>query len=133
MKLNPYLLFSGNAEEALNFYKESLGGEISGLQRFGDTPTPGHEIDKNKIMHARLTFDDNLIMVSDGSKESPSEGNVQLSVDVENADQLETVFSKMAEGGKIDMPLQDTFWGARFGMLTDKFGIHWMFNQEKKK
>lgn len=135
MKLNPYIMFSGNAEEALNFYKECLGGEISGLQRYGQAPMPSSEEDKNKLMHGVFVFDGNLVMASDGTKDHPASqgGNIHLSVDVEDVDKLEKVFSQLGEGGKIDMPLQDTFWGARFGMLTDKFGIHWMFNHELKK
>lgn len=128
-------MFSGNAEEALNFYKECLGGEISGLQRYGEAPMPSSEEDKNKLMHAVFVFDGNLVMVSDSSKDhpAPKEGNIHLSLDVEDRNKLDNMFSKMADGGKVDMPLQDTFWGARFGMLTDKFGIHWMFNHELKK
>lgn len=85
-------------------------------------------------MHARLKFGDTLIMFSDmmGDKEAEPGSMISLSVDCDSLEQLEKVFPKMSEGGKITMPLQDQFWGARFGMLTDKFGIHWMFNCEKK-
>lgn len=134
MKLVPYLHFPGTAEEALNFYKEVLGGEITMLSRYGDSPMPVEEDYKQKIVHGRLEFDGNLVMISDVFKGQPvsTEGNIQLSVDVPEVNQLDTVFAKMAEGGKIQMPLQDQFWGARFGMLQDKFGISWMFNCEKK-
>ena len=135
MKLNPYLHFDGNAEEALNFYKDALGGEIAMLGRYGDSPMPADEDWKNKIMHSRLVFDDNTIMISDTFKGTVAkkEGNVQLNVNVETLDQINKVFAKMAEGGKVTMELQDTFWGARFGMLKDKFGVDWMFNHELKK
>ena len=132
MKLTPYLHFQGNAEEVLNFYKSVLGGEIVALNRYGDSPMPTDEDYKQKIIHARLLFDGNLLMISDTFKGNAvhTNGNIQLSVEVKDSKQLETVFSKMAAGGKIIMPLQDQFWGARFGMLEDKFGVSWMFNYE---
>jgi PhnB protein len=135
MKLNPYLNFAGNAEEALNFYKEALGGEISQIARYGDSPMPTDEDYKNKIMHSRLVFEDNLVMVSDVFKgqEVSTKGNITLNVDVEDVKKMESIFNKMSAGGKVTMPLQDTFWGARFGMLIDKFGVPWMFNSELKK
>lgn len=135
MKLNPYIHFPGNAEEALNFYGESLGGEIFNLSRYGESPMPCDEDWKQKIMHARLKFDGNLVMISDAFKgqDVALGGNIQMSVEVEDLEKLEIVFKKMAEGGTISMELQDTFWGARFGMLKDKFGVSWMFNHEKKQ
>jgi PhnB protein len=135
MKLNPYLHFAGNAEEALNFYKSVFGGEITMLSRYGDSPMPTDEDWKQKIMHARLLFDGNLVFLSDLFKGKPvsTGGNVQLSMEVESIERINEVFAKMAEGGTITMELQDTFWGARFGMLEDKFGITWMFNHELKK
>jgi len=86
-------------------------------------------------MHARFVFDDNLIMVSDGMKEHEisTNGNIQLAVDVSDPDQIETLFNKMAEGGTVTMPLAEQFWGAKFGMVKDKFGIRWMFNCDFKK
>ena len=134
MKLTPYIHFAGNAEEALNFYKETLGGEIVSLNRYGDSPMPVDEDYKQKIIHARLLFADNLLMISDTFKGNAvhTNGNIQLSVEMPDKPQLETVFSKLAAGGKITMPLQDQFWGATFGMLTDKFGVSWMFNYDNK-
>ncbi|MEO6547269.1 MAG: glyoxalase/bleomycin resistance/extradiol dioxygenase family protein [Ferruginibacter sp.] len=135
MKLTPYIYFSGNAEEALNFYAGALNGTIEQIGRYGDSPMKSDEDWKQKIIHSRLAFEGNLLMISDSFKGSPvsTGGNVQLSVDVENTDLLESIFNKMAEDGTITMPLQDTFWGAKFGMLRDKFGIAWMFNCELTK
>ena len=135
MKLNPYIMFAGNAEEALNFYKDCFNGEIKGLNRFGGSPMETTEEYKQKIMHASLAFGESVIMFSDGMPDEKfsTGGNVYLSVDVPEPEELEKVFNKIAEGGSVTMPLQDTFWGARFGMLKDKFGINWMFNCEKKK
>jgi PhnB protein len=135
MKLFPYLNFGGNCEEALNFYKEALSGEIIQIGRYGESPMKSSEDYKDKIIHARLQFGNALIMASDVMNERPinSGDNISLSVDCDNDQQLEEAFSKMATEGKITMPLQEQFWGAKFGMLTDKFGINWMFNCEKKK
>ena len=135
MKLNPYLHFEGYSEEVLNFYRDVFDGEILMLSRYGDGPMQVDEDWKNKIMHARLKFGDSLIMVSDGPKgfKTTTGGNIQLSVEMDDENKMNEVFNKLAEGGKITMPLQDTFWGARFGMLTDKYGTGWMFNHEKKK
>lgn len=135
MKLFPYLNFRGNCEEALKFYKEALNGEIIQLGRYGESPMKSPEEFKDKIIHGRLQFGDALIMASDamGERAVNTGDNISLSVDCDDDQQLEGVFSKMAAGGKITMPLQEQFWGAKFGMLTDKFGIHWMFNCEKKK
>jgi PhnB protein len=130
MKLNPYLIFSGNAEEVLNFYKNGLGGEITMLSRYGDSPMPSDEDWKNKIMHGRLEFDGNIIMISDGGKNDPpaGKGNLQLSVEVESEAKLNEVFAKMSEGANVTLPVAKQFWGAHFGMLEDKFGVSWMFN-----
>jgi len=134
MKLIPYLHFAGNAREVLNFYKNVLGGDIVQLGTYGESPMPGDEDYKDKVMHARFVFDGNMIMVSDVFKGQTvsTDGNIQLSVDVDNESKLDEVFNKMAAGGRVTMPLADQFWGARFGMLQDKFGVSWMFNCEKK-
>ena len=136
MKLVPYINFAGNAEEALNFYANALNGAVEQLGRYGESPMPNVEEDwKQKVLHARLVFGDNMIMISDSFKGNAvsTNGNIQLSVDVENVERLNEVFEKMSDGGKVSMPLQDTFWGARFGMLQDKFGVSWMFNCELPK
>lgn len=135
MKLYPYLSFNGNCEEALNFYKKALDGEITQLGHYGDSAMESSEVIKDKVLHGRLQFGQMLIMASDAMDENNTRigDNISLSVECETNDQLEQVFSKMPEGEKITMPLQDQFWGAKFGMLTDKFGIHWMFNCEHKK
>ncbi len=135
MRLNPYLHFTGKAEEALNFYVKALGGKILMIQRYGDSPMPSDESQKDKLMHGRMEFDGNVVMLSDvfHGEEISSNGNVQMSVEVESIDRINDVFKKMSEGGKVTMELQDMFWGARFGMLEDKFGIRWMFNHQLPK
>jgi PhnB protein len=132
MKLTPYLHFAGNAEEVLNFYKEVLGGEITSLNRYADSPVPADEDYKQKIIHSRLVFGGNMIMISDSFKGNPvsTNGNIQLSIEMPDAAEMEKVFNKMAAGGKMVMPLAKQFWGATFGMLQDKYGVSWMFNCE---
>ena len=134
MHLTPYLNFAGNAEEVLNFYKDAFGGEIIMLSRYADSPMPVDEDWKNKIIHSRLKFDDNLIMISDGPKDYNVgvTDSIQLSVEVEDENKMEEIFNKLAEGGTVKLPLAKQFWGAKFGMLQDKFGISWMLNHEEK-
>jgi len=134
MELTPYLNFEGNAEEVLNFYKDALDGEIVMVSRYKDAPMPSDEDWKDKIMHARLKFGKSLVMISDGPKDFKTtfNGNIQLSIEVEDENKMEEVFNKLAAGGKITMPLQKQFWGAKFGMLVDKFGTGWMLSHEEK-
>jgi PhnB protein len=135
MKLTPYLHFAGNAEAALNFYRDCLGGEIVMLSRYGDSPMPVDEDYKQKLIHSRLVFGDNMIMISDSFKGQAvhTNGNIQMSIEMPDEAAMETVFNKMAAGGTITMPLAKQFWGAHFGMLQDQFGVSWMFNCEEKK
>ncbi len=134
-KLIPYLSLNGTAEEAINFYKEIFSGEILHLGRFGETQPDVKEEHKNKIMHAILKFAENEIMFSDTIEGNITYAgtNVSLSLDFSDEGKMDKAFEKLAVGGKITMPLQDTFWGAKFGILTDKFSINWMFNHDKKK
>lgn len=135
MKLTPYIHFAGNAREALEFYKNALNGEIQQLGTYGESPVPNDEDYKDKVMHARLVFYGNMIMLSDVFKgqQVSTGGNIHLSIQMDEVNKMDEVFKKMAEGGKVTMELQDAFWGARFGMLQDKFGVSWMFNCEFKK
>jgi len=133
--LVPYLHFNGEAEEVLNFYKDVFNGEVIALNRYADSPMQVNEDWKNKIIHSRLKFGDNIIMISDShnGQLASKEGNIQLSVEVDDEKKIEEAFNKLAEGGKVTMPLAKQFWGATFGMLQDKFGVNWMFNHEEKK
>ena len=133
MQLTPYLMFNGDCEMALNFYAKTIGGEIKHLSRFEGSPAESMSADKQKVMHATFQGNGFSFMASDGSSLVVNNvGNVHLSLDFKDSHAMENVFTAMSEGGKVTMPLQDTFWGAKFGMLTDKFGINWMFNCEQK-
>lgn len=132
-KINSYLNFNGNTEEAFNFYKTVFGGEFVTVQRFKDTPyadnMPVEE--KEKIMHIALPIGDNLLMGTDVASNMPDVTfgtNSSLCVDAKSEDEANKLFSGLAAGGKVSMPLEKMFWGALFGMLTDKFGVQWMVN-----
>jgi PhnB protein len=135
MQLITYVTFAGNCEEALNFYKEVLDGEILQISHMGDGEMKVAEILKDKVMHARLRIGENVLYMSDTFDPSTVKqgNNVSLSLEIEDIDKLEKLFKKLSEGGTVKMPLEDTFWGARFGMFVDKFGIHWMMNCQLKK
>ena len=134
MQLTPYIIFNGNCEEALNYYSKAFEGEIKDLMRFEGTPVESLSTDKQKVMHANFNAKGIFFMACDSGERGPvASGNsiVHLSINFETADEQLRVFNILAEGGKIGMPLQDTFWGAKFGMVTDKFGVNWMLNYDK--
>lgn len=140
---NTYLNFNGNCEEAFNFYKSVFGGEFNYMGRFGDMSEDGQnkipESDKNKIMHVSLPIGTSTLMGSDtGGEWAPSfiqGNNFSISINADTKEEADRLFNGLAEGGKITMPLNNTFWGDYFGMLTDKFGVNWMmsFNEEYQK
>src|SRR4030081_3925320 len=122
MKVFPYLTYSGNAEEAINFYVETLGAKIEAINRYNEAPMPSSDDEKNKVLHARFTIGGSLILTSDGQPgETYSGDNISLSIDFSDVEDMKAKSEKLAAGGKVRMPVQDTFWGATFGMLTDKF------------
>jgi PhnB protein len=129
----PYLTFNGNAAEAMAFYSKALDGGILYQQTFGESPMPSSDESKDKIMHATFQAGKLTFMVSDAMPEHPATAgsNISLSLNFNSIEAIEKTFSALSDGAKITMELQDTFWGARFGMLTDKFGINWMFNHDK--
>lgn len=133
--LNPYLNFAGNTEEAFKFYKTVFGGEFKFLQRFKDTPEAGRVAanEKDKIMHVALPVGKGNTLMATDALESMGHKltvgtNINLSLEAESKDEAEKLFKGLSQGGKVTMPLGDTFWGAHFGMVTDKFGIQWMVN-----
>lgn len=129
----PYLNFGGNCEEALNFYKDALGGEIETIMRYEGAPMDVPDDHKNKVMHSHFRAGDLTFMASDAMHGKPPTvgNNISLSLNFSNEEDQKKVFENLSAGGNVTMPLQDTFWGATFGMCTDKFGINWMFNHDK--
>jgi PhnB protein len=132
--LNPYLSFTGNCEEALHFYQQIFGGEVVELHRYTEMPDVP-EAYKNKILHAHLVADGVAFMMSDNMPEygEVKKGNdVTLMLGFESEAEQTKVFEALLEGGKVVMPLEDTFWNARFGSLVDKYGFNWSLNCDKK-
>jgi len=127
--LNPYLNFNHQTKEAMEFYHSVLGGKLT-MQTFKEAGMSNSPEEKDLIIHARLDFDGMVIMSSDGGKNHPVDmgNNIHLSLVGPDEIKLTEWFNKLAEGGKVDMPLQKQFWGDIYGQLTDKFGIHWMVN-----
>lgn len=142
-KVNPYLHFLGNSEEVFNFYKSVFGGEFATVMRYGDmSGQEGCENmsdeDKAKIMHIALPLSDGHVLmgtdaVGEHAKDAAFGNNISLSVSADSKEEAEKIFSGLTEGGKVTMPLGDTFWGAYFGMLTDKVGINWLINYDYLK
>lgn len=139
---NVYLNFNGNCEEAFNFYKSVFGGDFGYLGRFGEMPESEEykvsEADKNKIMHVSLAIGNSILMGSDTGEEYGKNyvqgNNFSVSVTAASKKEADELFAGLAVGGQVTMPMNDTFWGDYFGMLTDKFGINWMigFNEQYK-
>jgi PhnB protein len=134
MELNPYLSFDGRCEPAFKFYERALGGKIVAMMTYGETPmkdqTPVDQHDK--IVHARLTVGDKTLMGGDappGRYESAKGITVMLGID--DPAEAERVFKALSERGTVQMPIAETFWAHRFGMLIDQFGIPWMVNCER--
>ena len=134
MKINPYLLFNGQCEAALKFYERCLGGKTAFKTTYGESPmakdTPAER--QNQILHARFVVGDNTLMCADAPPErydEPKGFSVTLGIDT--PEEAERIFAALSEKGEVQMPIQETFWAVRFGMLVDQFGIPWMINCEK--
>jgi PhnB protein len=129
-----YLTFDGNCREAMTFYKECLGAELQ-LSPFSEMPGDHPPAAKDRIMHARLSKGSATLMASDTMPGMPLHqgNNFSVSIMCESVVEIDWIFAAMGQGGKVTMPLGDQFWGARFGMLTDRFGIQWMFNFDHPK
>jgi PhnB protein len=133
MQLNPYLTFNGQCETAFKFYEQCLGGKIEAMIRHTGTPAEQHVPPewREKIMHARLAVNGEVLMGSDAPPDHYKEPKgFSVSLQFKEIKEAERVFHALAENGKVGMPLQQTFWAARFGTLVDRFGIPWMINCE---
>lgn len=138
LKINPYLNFAGNTEDAFKFYKSVFGGEFAVLQRFKDSPEAGRvpAPEKDKIMHVSLPVGEAATLMATDALESMGHkltvgNNIQLSIEAESKNEVDRLFKGLSSGGKVTMPLADTFWGSYFGMVTDKFGVQWMVSYTK--
>lgn len=129
MQVEPYLFFEGRCEEALEFYRKTLGAEVTTLMRYRESPDPemirpGTE---NKVMHANVRIGSSTLMASDGLCEGhPSFKGFSLSLTLADEAEAKRLFAALSEGGQVEMPLTKTFWSPCFGMVTDRFGVSWM-------
>jgi PhnB protein len=135
--IKPYISFKGNCQEAMKFYQEKLGAELIFSQTWGESPMAEHAPGNgDKIMHCSIKIGDSVIMACDnvcgeGENATTIGNNISLALGTKDVADAERRFEAMSDGAKIVMPMQETFWAERFGMLTDKFGISWMFNCDK--
>lgn len=130
MKLHPYLVFNGQAKDAITFYTQALPVSLGHLGTYENSPVPNQPEHNDWIVHAELLYkDQTLLMISDspdvGQGENP---NVHISLNFDDLEQMKNAFHLLSEGGKVVMPLEKQFWNATFGQLIDCFGIHWMMN-----
>lgn len=133
--VNPYLNFPGNAEEAFEFYKSIFGGEFTAVQRFGETPAAGSlpAKEKEKIMHIALPIGKGNVLMATDALESMGHkltfgNNFNISIEADSKEEAKKLYDGLSVGGKIETPIHDEFWGAYFGMFTDRFGTRWMIN-----
>lgn len=141
MKVNPYLNFNGNTEQAFKFYKSVFGGEFNSVMRFKDMP-PGEpkfpEKEAERIMHISLPIGDGFYLMGSDTTEMMDTpfvqgNNLYISLHPDSLKEGERLFKALSEGGVIEMPFSKAFWGAYFGSFTDKFGVKWMINYEESK
>jgi PhnB protein len=134
MQLNPYIYFNGRCQEALDFYEAALGAKVVFKMTYGESPAADKcsKESLDKIMHARLDVGGSVIMMSDApeSRYSTPQG-FSISLNLQDPVESELVYKELSAGGKIQMPMEETFWAQRFAMFTDKFGTPWMINCEK--
>jgi PhnB protein len=131
MQLNPHLSFNGQCEEAFKFYQQCLGGNIQLMMTHGDSPI-GDQVPsewRDKILHATLVVGETTLMGADVPPDSYKEPRgFSVTIQINDPADAERTFRALSEGGTVTMPLQETFWAARFGMVVDRFGIPWMVN-----
>jgi PhnB protein len=142
-KVSTYLNFPRETEEAFNFYKSVFGGEFTGVQRFSDIPPQEGapalaEEDKNLIMHIALPILGGHVLMGTDAPESMGfqvvfGNNIYINLEPDTRVETDELFKKLSEGGKVEMALQEMFWGGYFGSCKDKFGVRWMFNCASKE
>ncbi len=136
-KMHPYLNFDGNAQEAFDFYKSVFGGDFSAVHKMNEAPGTEElpEEERNRLMHIALPIDAHTTLMA--SDTMPSMGhtlnvgnNVHISLHPESREEADKLYNGLSQGGEIEMPMQDTFWGAYYGNFKDKYGVRWMINHE---
>lgn len=139
MKLNPYLNFGGNAEEAFRFYQSVFGGELF-VQKMSDVPGTENlsENEKDYAMHVSIPIGDGQFLMASDCLDSRGQklnigNNNYISVTPDSREEADRIFNGLSSGGEIEMPMEDMFWGDYFGSFTDKFGVKWMINYNNQK
>jgi len=135
MQLNPYLHFNNGCEAAFKFYERCLNGKIEALLPYAGTPAEAHvpAEARNKIMHARLVAEGAVLMGCDAPHDNQQKTQgISVTLSVKEPERAEQIFAALSEKATVTMPIQKTFWSARFGMLVDQFGIPWMINCEQQ-
>lgn len=139
LELSFYLNFPGNTEEAFTFYKSVFGGEFLQVSRFSDMPGSEQmaEHEKGKIMHIGMKVGNTYLMGTDALESMGQKvtfgNNSYITITPESKEEADRLYKALSDGGKIEMELQDTFWGAYFGSFSDKFGVQWMINYDYPK
>jgi PhnB protein len=136
MQVQPYLNFNGRCEEALAFYGKALGAKIEMLMRFKDSPDPGMVTpgSEEKVMHSSFRVGDATVLASDGRCQGQTNfQGISLTLSVADAAEAEKRFGSLADGGQVQMPLTETFFSPRFGMVADRFGVTWMVLVESRE
>ena len=134
MQVQPYLFFDGRCEEAIEFYRRTLGAEVVMLTRFKNAPDAGMTPPGagEKVMHARFRVGDTTVLASDGRcGGKPSFQGFSLSLTLNGEAEAERLFAALGDGGQVQMPLTQTFFSPRFGMVADRFGVSWMIHVER--
>jgi PhnB protein len=127
IQIQPYLFFNGRCEEAIAFYQRTLGAQVEMLMRNKESPEPPPPGSEDKVMHATLKIGEAVMMASDGRCDgAPEFKGFSLSLAYPTTAECDKVFTSLADGGRVDMPLGKTFWSDAFGMVTDRFGVQWM-------
>ena len=129
MVVQPYLYFGGRCAEAIEFYKSALGAQVDMMMRFSESPDPNMCAPGtgDKIMHASMRVGESVVMFSDGRCDGlPTFAGISLSLLTKDAAEAEKLFHALSDGGQVQMPLTETFFSPRFGMVADKFGVSWM-------
>jgi PhnB protein len=133
MKIETYIFFTDQCAEAMKFYEKALGGKIEAMMTYGDAPAGPHNTPDmaNKVIHARLTVGDAVLMASDGP-EAESRKGFAVTLQADTVAEADRLFDALSEGATITMPIGETFFSKRFGMLIDRFGVPWMINTAEK-
>ena len=135
MTVNPYLFFDGNCKQAFAFYEKAINARVEDIMTWGEGPMADDASPemRERVMHGSFLLGDERVMASD---EMPADAykpinGIRVVINADSPEDAERFFANLSEGGKVDMPMEETFWAKRFGMLTDQFGVPWMINCDK--